>query len=108
MLVPKHFWEDAAVMATYIVNKAPSRVHNNYPLKILKPLEPLFVPTTVFGYVCYVHQLGPSTPKLSTQFVRCVFLRYSSTQKDTYGIALGIGRDTLQEMFHSLRMNRSS
>jgi hypothetical protein len=36
----------------------------------------------VFGCVCYVHNLGPRFNKLDPCATKCVFLGYSTTQKE--------------------------
>lgn len=35
----------------------------------------------VFGYVCFVHNLGPHVQKFDAKVMKGIFLRHSSTQK---------------------------
>ena len=52
------------------------------PYTVLSPDAPLFhLPPKIFGCVCYVHILGLGSDKLDPRFIKCVFLRYSCTQK---------------------------
>ena len=52
------------------------------PYTVLSPDAPLFhLPPKIFGFVCYVHILGPGSDKLDPRFIKCVFLGYSRTQK---------------------------
>jgi hypothetical protein len=44
--------------------------------------SPFFLPLKVFGCVCYVHNLGPGFDKLDPRATKCVFLGYSTTQKE--------------------------
>ena len=39
------------------------------------------LPPKIFGYVCYVHILGPGSDKLDPRSIKFVFLGYSRTQK---------------------------
>jgi hypothetical protein len=43
------------------------------------------VPPKVFGCVCFVRDHRPSVEKLDPQAVKCIFVIYSSTKKDTLG-----------------------
>ena len=40
-----------------------------------------FIYLLIFGFVCYVHILGPGSDKLDPRSIKCVFLRHSHTQK---------------------------
>lgn len=87
MAVPKTFWGEAVLTATYLINRMPSRVLNfKTPLDTLKnlyPLSKLFCSLTpkVFGCVAFVHIHNQNRGKLDPRALRCVFLGYSPTQK---------------------------
>ena len=52
-------------------------------LIVLLSNQPLFcLPPRVFGCVCFVHILTPGQDKLSAKATKCVFLGYSSLQRD--------------------------
>ena len=85
--VPKYFWGEAILTATYLINRLPSRVINfQTPLHVLQnayPSNHLFhtMSLKVFGCTAYVHDLNPSLGKLDPKAQKCIFLRYSPTQK---------------------------
>jgi hypothetical protein len=82
--VPKSYWGDALLTATYLINRMPSRVLDfQTPLEVLSP--PLStakdVSPKVFGCVCFVHIHGSTRSKLDPRSLKCVFVGYSPTQK---------------------------
>jgi hypothetical protein len=82
--VPKSYWGDALLTATYLINRMPSRVLDfKTPLEVLSP--PLSaskgVSPKVFGCVCFVHVHGSTRGKLDPRSLKCVFVGYSPTQK---------------------------
>uniref|UniRef100_A0A2N9F6X6 Integrase catalytic domain-containing protein n=1 Tax=Fagus sylvatica TaxID=28930 RepID=A0A2N9F6X6_FAGSY len=83
MHVPKLFWADAVLTATYLLNRMPSRVlKGKSPFEILfADKSPFSVPLKVFGCVSFVHNLNPSRDKLDPRAHKCIFLGYSRTQK---------------------------
>jgi transposase InsO family protein len=83
MHVPKLFWADAVLTATYLLNRKPSRVlKGKSPFEILfADKSPFSVPLKVFGCVSFVHNLNPSRDKLDPRAHKCIFLGYSRTQK---------------------------
>ena len=83
--VPKYYWVDAVLTATFLINRMPSK-----PLSFKTPLEMLHehfhlsylenkLPLKVFGCTCYVY-ISHSN-KLDPRSVRCIFLGYSASQK---------------------------
>jgi len=76
--VPKSYWGDALLTATYLINRMPSRILDfKTPLEVLsltfstsKGISP-----KVFGCVCFVH----TRSKLDPQSFKCVFVGYSPT-----------------------------
>uniref|UniRef100_A0A5B6ZA67 Retroviral polymerase SH3-like domain-containing protein n=1 Tax=Davidia involucrata TaxID=16924 RepID=A0A5B6ZA67_DAVIN len=73
MAVPKSYWADVVLTATYLINRMSSSVLNNR--------SPFSLTPRVFGCIAFVHLLGPGCDKLSHHSVKCVFLGYSRTQK---------------------------
>ncbi|KAK4390000.1 Retrovirus-related Pol polyprotein from transposon TNT 1-94 [Sesamum angolense] len=83
MHVPKSYWGDAILTASYLINRLPSSILNgDTPYSCLFPDSPLFgVTPRVFGCVCFVHLHSPNLDKLSPRSVKCIFLGYSRAQK---------------------------
>jgi len=81
--VPYSFLGDAILTACYLINRMPSSVLNNkLPHSILFPHEPLHpLPLKVFGSTCFVHNFSPELDKLSPRSHKCVFLRFTQSQK---------------------------
>ena len=80
--VPKRFWSQAVLTATYIINRLPSRILNSKsPLEVLKHRKIDLSHLRVFGSVCYVHVQAKHRDKLDPRAIKCIFLGYSSTQK---------------------------
>ncbi|KAL0561798.1 hypothetical protein IC582_002241 [Cucumis melo] len=78
--VPKKFWSDAILTATYIINRLPSPNLNNLsPLEILKGRKIDLDHIRVFGCTCFVYIKRKD--KLDKNSVKTIFLGYSSTQK---------------------------
>ena len=83
MRVLKSYWSDAVLTTCHLINRMPSIVlGGQIPCSLLSPDAPLFpLPPKIFGCVCYVLILGLGSDKLDPRSIKCVFLRYSSTQK---------------------------
>ena len=81
--VPQHFWEDAILVACYLINRMPSSVfHDQIPHSIIFPNQPLLCPPPhVFGCVCFVHILTSGHDKLSAKATKCVFLGNSQLHR---------------------------
>jgi len=85
--VPKQFWEEAVLSATYLINKMPSSVLNfNTPHAVLQTTYPTnkiltSIPLKVFGCLAFVHNLDPHHSKLDPKSIKSIFLRYSPHQK---------------------------
>jgi len=75
--VPEHFWGDAILIACYLINCMSSSVlMNNIPHE---PLHPL--PLRLFGSTCFVPNFSPGLDKLSPRSHKCVFFRFTRSQK---------------------------
>ena len=72
--VLQRFWENATLVACYLINRIPSSVlHDKIPHSILFPNPPLFcLPPRVFGCVCFIHILTPRQDKLSAKATKCL------------------------------------
>ena len=83
MRVPKSYWSDVVLTACHLINRMHSTIlSGQIPYTVLSPNAPLFhLPPKIFGWVCYVHILGLGSDKLDPRSIKCVFLRYSHTQK---------------------------
>ena len=81
--VPQCFWGNAILAACYLINRMSSSVlHDQILHSILLPTQPLFyLPSCVFGCICFVHILTHGQDKLSAKATKCVFLGYSRLQR---------------------------
>lgn len=85
--VPKSFWGEAALTATHLINRLPSRVLGfKSPMDMLSQFYPNLQTTNnlvprIFGCVSFVHIHGPNRGKLDPRALKCLFVGYSSTQK---------------------------
>lgn len=87
MNVPKYYWREAILTATYLINQMPSRVlafktpkdvlTTNFPNNTLMSV----LPFKLFGCVVYVYIQSSMRNKLDRHTHRCIFIGYSSTQK---------------------------
>ena len=85
--VPKSYWGEAVLTATYMINRIPSRMlDNKSPVEILKSFYPHFRTSNglnprVFGCTAFVHVHSQHRDKLDPRAIKCVFLGYLSAQK---------------------------
>ena len=81
--VPQRFLGDATLATCYLINCMSSSVlHDQILHSILSPNQSLFyLPSRVFGCVCFVHILTPKQDKLSSKATKCVFLGCSRLQQ---------------------------
>jgi len=77
-----HYWVDAFLTATYLINRLPTPVlHHQSPFLTLFHKQPDYSLLKTFGCACYP-LLCPYTPhKLAFHSTKCIFIGYSSTQK---------------------------
>jgi hypothetical protein len=86
MQVPKRFWGDAILTATFLINRMPSRVLQfKTPLHTLSQYHSLTsllnIPPKVFGCICYIHVYQHQRGKMDPRARKCLFVGYSATQK---------------------------
>jgi len=85
--VPKNYWGEAVLTSTYLINRIPSRVIGfksplNYLSEFFSKNNFYFkIPPRIFGCVTYVHIHKHQRDKLDARALKCVFIRYSITQK---------------------------
>nr|KYP73851.1 Retrovirus-related Pol polyprotein from transposon TNT 1-94 [Cajanus cajan] len=87
MSVPKNYWGEAVLTATYLINRLPTRILNGIsPIESLLsfvPSCPLIssLPSRVFGCTFFVHSHHPNRSKLDPKALKCVFIGYPSNKK---------------------------
>ncbi|KAM2229803.1 hypothetical protein ACFX1S_014292 [Malus domestica] len=82
MQVPKRFWSQTLLTATYIINRLPTRVLNaKSPFEVMKGRTVDLTHLRIFGCTCYVHIQATHRDKLELRAVKCAFMGYSSSQK---------------------------
>ena len=85
--VPHHFWGDAVLTATYLINRMPSRVLNyNTPQTTLQNSFPntrliTSLPFKIFGCTAFVHNHHTNRSKFDPTSIPCIFLGYSANHK---------------------------
>ncbi|WVZ94605.1 hypothetical protein U9M48_040475 [Paspalum notatum var. saurae] len=80
--VPIRFWPDALATATYLLNRRPSRVHQNTtPFQLLFGATPDYEHLRVFGCLCYPNIASTAPHKLAARSIACVFLGYPAEQR---------------------------
>lgn len=85
--VPKSYWGEAVLAASYMINRLPTRIlDNKSPIEVLNSFYPHIRTSNgliprIFGCTAFVHVHKQHRDKLDPRAVRCVFLGYSPTQK---------------------------
>ena len=85
--VPKYFWGEAVLIASYLINRMPTRVlQYQTPIEVLKNCYPNIrlvssLPPKIFGYSVFINTHAQNKTKLDPRAPKCLFLEYSSTQK---------------------------
>lgn len=85
--VPKHFWGEVVLIATYLINQLPSWILKfNTPLHSLLTLYPTShlvspLPLKIFGCTAFVHTYSQNCSKLDARSLKCIFLGYSPNKK---------------------------
>lgn len=65
--------------SVYLINHMHTRVlKDNTPISLLLQTHEVFsLPLRVFGYICFIHELGLQVQKLNIRAMKRVFLGYS-------------------------------
>ncbi|PKU62337.1 Retrovirus-related Pol polyprotein from transposon TNT 1-94 [Dendrobium catenatum] len=80
--VPTHYWPDAMITATYLINRMPSPATNNIsPFESIFHYKPEYKHLKTFGCECYPLLPSQLRNKLQPKSQSCVFLGYSETYK---------------------------
>ena len=85
--VPKHFWGEAILTTTFLINHMPSRVIGFLtPIHVFSQVFPhnrlvYEIPLRVFGCTSFVHVYSQNITKLDPRALKTFFLGYSPTQK---------------------------
>ena len=75
----KNFWSQAILIATYLINRLPSRVLEfKSPYETLKGRHITLSHLRVFGCMCFVHVQALHRDKLDVRAAKFVFMGYSS------------------------------
>lgn len=105
MNVPKRFWSHGVLTATYLINWLPSSVLKfKSPLEVLKGRKIDLSHLKVFGCICFVHVQAHQRDKLDPRAEKCVFLRYSSTQKGTNATIFLLENSLFLEMWNLMKL----
>ncbi|CAL2265125.1 unnamed protein product [Prunus armeniaca] len=82
MNIPKRFWSQGVLTATYLINHLPSKVLDfRSPLEVMKGRKIDLSHLKVFGCTCFIRIQASHQDKLDPRAIKCMFLGYSSTQK---------------------------
>ena len=74
---------EAVLTAATLINRMPSRVLEwKSPCELLQGDKFGILPLKVFGCVCFVKDSRPSIGKLDPKAIKCIFVGYSTTQKN--------------------------
>ena len=80
--LPLKFWGDCVLTATYIINRLPTRILQNYtPYEKLLHKAPQYQHMRVFGCLAFASNPTKTGDKFQSRGVPCLFLGYPVTQK---------------------------
>ncbi len=81
--LPKYFWAKAITTIVYIINQTPiATIHGMTLEKKFIGKKPNVSHLIVFGCIAYVHDHDDKRSKLDLKAEKCIFIGYSSKQKD--------------------------
>jgi hypothetical protein len=80
--MPLKFWDEAFLIATFLINLLPSKVINfDNPAQRLLRETPDYNSLRTFGCACWLNIRPYNNRKLCFRSIQCVFLRYSQFHK---------------------------
>ncbi|XP_074283966.1 uncharacterized protein LOC141608519 [Silene latifolia] len=80
--LPKRFWGESILTATYLINKLPSPVLGwKSPYEVLMGKLPTYEELRVFGCLCYAPINASHKDKFASKGRRCLFIGYPFGQK---------------------------
>ncbi|KAK4411317.1 Retrovirus-related Pol polyprotein from transposon RE2 [Sesamum angolense] len=72
--LPKKFWENLSLTATYLINRLPTPLLNwKSPFEILYKKPPSYAQLKVFGCLCFASNVTPHKQKFDQRAYKCVF-----------------------------------
>ncbi|XP_016168907.1 uncharacterized protein LOC107611507 [Arachis ipaensis] len=85
--VPKSYWGEAVLTATYLINRLPSQVLDSVsPIQFLTKIYPSIpimssLQGCIFSCPIFVHIYSSHRGKLDPRAIKCVFIGYTSNKK---------------------------
>ncbi|GJS73702.1 retrovirus-related pol polyprotein from transposon TNT 1-94 [Tanacetum coccineum] len=80
--LPKKFWGDCILAATYLINKMPMKQLSwKSPFEVLHGTPPSYDTLKTIGCLCYAASLKPHKDKFDPRGIKCVFIGYPPGQK---------------------------
>ena len=87
MNIPRYFWGEVILIASYLINRMPTRFLKYSTLlecfQKIFPLSRMYsnLPLKVFGCIVFVHLPNHTRSKLDPRAEKCVFIGYASNKK---------------------------